>query len=71
MGSGLGSGSGSGSRVILSLALRLSFLEDAWMILLQLPAFSMGWHFLWVGTLGTDQGRAGLAEGGRLILWVS
>ena len=31
---------------------------------LQLPAFPIGWDFVWEGTLGSAQGEAGLAEAG-------
>ena len=49
-------------------------LGDAWMILLQLPAFPKGWHFGWVLDGRRNSGHsldwASLAEGGRVILWV-
>lgn len=36
----------------LAQAFRLFFLEDAWMIMLQLPAFPNRWYFVWEGTPG-------------------
>ena len=36
----------------LTRVLRL-FLEDAWMIMLQLPEFPNGWYFVWEGTPAT------------------
>ena len=43
----------SGSERALRPAVRLFFLEDGWMILLQLPAFPNSWYFVCEGTLGT------------------
>ena len=55
--------------VWLSLAVSQAvFLEEAWMIVLQLPAFPNGWYFGVEGTPGTASDLAGLAEGGRVIL---
>ena len=50
----------------LALALSFFFLEDAWMIVLQLPEDRQ--YFVWEGTPGTDQDWSGLAEGGKFIL---
>ena len=36
----------SGSQALFSL-------EDAWVMVLQLPAFTNGWYFGWEGALGT------------------
>ena len=40
------------------------------MIVLPIPAFPNGSHFLWVGTWGKAEGLAVLAEGGRFIFSV-
>ena len=45
-------------------------LQGCLTVVLQLPAFPNGWHFMWEGTPGTAQDQAGLAEGSRVILWV-
>ena len=50
-----GSRAGSLSGVVLALTLGLRFvsLEDAWMIVLQLPAFPNRRYLGWEGTPGT------------------
>ena len=44
------------------------FLEDAWMIVLELPAFLSRRYFGWEGTPGTALDPTSLAEGGRVII---
>ena len=53
---------------MLAISSSLS-LEDACLIVLQLPAFPNGWYFGVEGTPGTASDLAGLAEGGRVILF--
>ena len=64
-------GSRTGWLWLLGLLTGSFFLEDACVIVLQLPVFPNRWYFGWEGTPGTVQDQAGLAEGGRaILLWV-